>query len=152
MTRSRLVTLAVACLVWTLAATPAIAQPVDPMQRYFVFKNDTPVTIYPVISAPKNANCDPGNLAVLRILHEDAHAALRHRGDAHRERRITQHVLNSGPFKERLREGGVHLLRHQRWEARFLRYFVQAEAGHPRREALAEHDKRGCVQPPLLRA
>lgn len=72
MTRSRLVALAVACLVWSLAAMPeAIAQPVDPMQRYFVFKNDTPVTIYPVISAPKNANCDPGNLGVLRILVND---------------------------------------------------------------------------------
>jgi len=41
------------------------------MQRFFVFKNDTPAPIYPVISAPKNANCTPGDLSSLRIVVND---------------------------------------------------------------------------------
>jgi hypothetical protein len=50
---------------------PAVAQGADPMQRFFVFKNDTPLPIYPVISAPKNANCTPGDLSSLRIVVND---------------------------------------------------------------------------------
>src|SRR5262245_58536884 len=49
-------------------SAPAMAQAVDPMQRFFIFQNDTPVPIYPVISGPKNANCTPGDLSSLRIV------------------------------------------------------------------------------------
>ena len=69
MTSVRLAALAALVLCSILAIAPeAAAQAADPMQRSFVFKNDTPVTIYPVISGPKNANCDPGNDGMLRII------------------------------------------------------------------------------------
>src|SRR5262245_48429189 len=53
----------------TWAQAPLV--PGDPMQRFFVFKNDTPVPIYPVISAPKNANCTVGDIHSLRIVVND---------------------------------------------------------------------------------
>ena len=52
MTSVRVAALAVLVLWSVLPAAPeAAAQAADPMQRSFVFKNDTPVPIYPVISA-----------------------------------------------------------------------------------------------------
>ncbi|HEY4081222.1 MAG TPA: hypothetical protein VGM81_11015, partial [Burkholderiaceae bacterium] len=46
-------------------ASPAAAQKIakvdDPMQRYFLFYNELPTTIYPVIQAPQASNC--GNLS-----------------------------------------------------------------------------------------
>jgi len=53
-----------AAVLWLglwLVASPAIAQGIvkvdDPMQRYFLFYNELPTTIYPVIQAPQASNC-----------------------------------------------------------------------------------------------
>ena len=70
----RFVGLTILCLSLSLLGPPAaMAQQLtlDPMQRYFIFRNDAPFPIYPVISAPKNANCSRGDLTSLRIVVND---------------------------------------------------------------------------------
>jgi hypothetical protein len=59
-----------------LVACQVIAQPVpvvDPMQRYFIFYNELPVPIYPVIQAPQASNCstDSKDKTLLRIYVND---------------------------------------------------------------------------------
>jgi hypothetical protein len=58
--------IAVSGFLWAVDAQP---QP-DPMQRFFLFHNELPIPIYPVISAGANANCPGkyGSAGTLRIL------------------------------------------------------------------------------------
>jgi hypothetical protein len=50
------------------ASSTAIADSSDPTQRYIKFTNELPITVWPVISAPEDANKDPASTKVDRII------------------------------------------------------------------------------------